>query len=315
MKHTHHILLFSLITAASLNSMEKKEWNIVRTFEQPNQVGVVSFSRNADILATASGSKLYLFNINKNKEVLSFDIKEGASAISIHNDLIATASGETARVRSIDNPENIIHCFQNKDGIRAIKFHDNGNLLAAAADHTARVFDLHTNKRIISIQHQDQPRSICFKGDNQIITASFNKVRVFDTRKIEKKIASVKRTNRFIKCVLTNADNGIITVETPFFTTWEPGNGTEPDYGSGNGTSDLEIPNQTVQLYDEGAKKTIDTGLNVVINPYAGAIDYYYNKNTLLFSIDLHPEKELLAFGISDDQLKGKVLVFAPKNQ
>src|SRR5438445_549447 len=180
------LLLFPLIITTSLNCMEKKEWNIIRTFDHPGQVNAVSFNRSANILATSSG-KIYLFNIAENKELLSFDNKEGANALSLHQNLIAIGSGDgIARVRDVNKPEKI-DCFQNKNAISGIQFNNDGNLLVVAGSNTARLFDLRTHTRIVSIPHEDELVSACFKNDDQIITASPDTVHLFDIRKIDDK--------------------------------------------------------------------------------------------------------------------------------
>jgi WD40 repeat protein len=297
--------------------MEKEEWNIIRTFEHPGQVNAVSFNRNATILATGSNGKIYLFNIDDNKELLSFDNKEGAGALSLYQNLIAIGSGDgIARVSDVNKPKKI-DCFQNKNVIKAIQFNNDGNLLLVAGSNTARLFDRRAHTLSVSIPHEDKLVSACFKNDDQVITASFDTVRLFDIRKIEDKTIgiekeSVNRTNRYIMAVLTNADKGIVTLETPFITV----------VNENNWIPTKREPGDTLQIFNDITKKTIDTGIGATIDPsgyqLGAPVDRFFEREALLFSIALHPERALLAFGINDttnNELRGKAVIFARKNQ
>ncbi len=289
------ILLFPLVAAASLNCMEKNEWEIIRTFEQVGQVRAVDLLDNGNILATTSGDfKSHLFKFDTHKESQSFDNHNQITrAISMHHNLVATGSDDTmARVTNVAKPNNIKFSefvpnetcsFENKDIVSAVKFNRYGNKLAVAADHTVRLFDLVEDKRLFSIHHQDQPISVCFNThDTTIITASLNKVRLFDMRTKEKvKRFCFKRDNRYISSVVINDNNEIVTVETP---------------------------GDTIQIYNEYSKKITDTKIPVTIDQFNG-VDRFYKKKPLS-SICLHPGGTMLALGTYC-----KALVFAQNDK
>jgi WD40 repeat protein len=263
--------------------MEKttQEWEIIETFEQPGAVQAIDLLKNRNMLATASGDfKSRTFRFDTHKESQSFDNHNQITrAISIHHNMVATGSDDTmARVINLAKPQGVPFAefvpnetcsFENKDIVSAVKFNRYANKLAVAANHTVRLFDLVENKRLFSIHHQDQPISICFdKNDTAIITASLNKVRVFDIR-TKGKLTSFRRDNRYIASVVINDNNEILTVETP---------------------------GDTIQIYNKITKKITNTHIPVTIDAGAGILDRYYNGEPL-YSICLHPGGKMLALG------------------
>jgi WD40 repeat protein len=268
---------------------QKQRWEIIRTFDQPGNVRAIDLFKNCNILATSSGDyKSHLLRVDTHKEYESFDNHHQISraiCVNPYYNLLAVGSDDGI-VRIINTRDkNETHSFNNKNAISAIKLNHADSQLAVAANHTVRLFDLATTKRLCSIQHQDQPFSVCFsKHDNAVITASLNKVRIFDIRTKEK-IESYYRKNRYIASVTTNSDDDIVTVETP-----------------GN----------TIKIYHFTyitQPKEIDTNIPVTVDAGGFTLDRSYN-GTPLYSICLQPGSGMLGLG-----LYNKAVIFAQNNQ
>lgn len=271
MKLTYILLSFALLntTLSGMNEQQNQlpiivqPWVLKDTFDQPDMnVRAVAFNEVGDQLAFSSGDfKSHIFNIADKKEISTFSNNEQithAICFANHtNHLLATGS-DNAQACIINLKTQKNHSFYNKNVIWAAAFNHNNTKLALAANHTARIFDLETNKRISSIQHQDQIFSLAFHPwDGSIITASLNKVRAFDIRTKKKKCPNLVRKNCYIRSIALAPGKNFFGIETP---------------------------GQTIHIVDYvHDNATIDTGIPVTED---------------LYSVSFHPETQQLALGL-----------------
>ncbi|MGB7443647.1 MAG: hypothetical protein WA919_21500 [Coleofasciculaceae cyanobacterium] len=136
----------------------------------------VSFSPNAEMIATASDDKTVKLWSREGKKLLTLTgHKERVNSVSFSRDgeMIATASDDKTVKLWSRQGEELLTLKGHKGNVNSVSFSPDGEIIATASeDNTVKLWSLGGTLLKTLIGHQDQVWSVSFSPDSQIIASA-----------------------------------------------------------------------------------------------------------------------------------------------
>ncbi|BBM86154.1 WD40 repeat domain-containing protein [Candidatus Uabimicrobium amorphum] len=169
-----------------------------------------------------------IFSIAADNTIKSWKIEVAKNHRSIDNcvidiifhkkrNLYAAISKNLRNIKLWKDPNNITILKGHKKRINQIAFSANGKYLASAsADQTVRVWDVESQKLLMTFTHQDRVESVCFHPKNEILaSAGRDKVIKLWSIKTQKWIKDLQGNTGWIQDLRFSSDgNTIFSVST-----------------------------------------------------------------------------------------------------